>query len=490
MPLPCQSLPLHGPGKRWTVGTLSYSTSGLVLVIFWLLLAQVGVSLRDRAAADATSLLLRRLGASNTALAFLTVVVSTAIVVLFGPAISYRSDRFRSRWGRRIPFLLVAIPIATAGMIGIAFTPELGDKLRALCGAGPLADMNHALIVFGVCSAIYQIASVTTGMAYTGLVNDVVPRPVMGRTFSLIRMISLICGIVINYGVYRYFESHFRLLFLLLAAIFFVTFMAMCLAVREGDYPPPPDVIRTGPTWRQELGGAFSELWRARFWRAKLAALVRVLWLCFPPRVRQYIVLCFSRSYYRWVIAALTLGALCAVPVNAFSPWYMKSLGMDLETYGKIKAVNHFCGFLLAFPIGMLVDRFHVLRVSMVTMGMYAVTLMLGAMFIQSPWSFGWAVFGHMVVAGFYLSASGALAPLLLPRLKFAQFLAASTVVTSIATMITSLAMGYILDKTNNNYRLTYVASSILAFSALAVMIVVYRKFMALGGPKGYTAPE
>jgi hypothetical protein len=83
--------------RLWTIGSLTYTTAGLALVIFWLLLAQVGLSLRDRAAGDATSLLLRRLGASNTALAFLTVVVSTAIVVLFGPAISYRSDRFRSR---------------------------------------------------------------------------------------------------------------------------------------------------------------------------------------------------------------------------------------------------------------------------------------------------------------------------------------------------------------------------------------------------------
>jgi hypothetical protein len=32
--------------------------------------------------------------------------------------------------------------------------------------------------------------------------------------------------------------------------------------------------------------------------------------------------------------------------------------------------------------------------------------------------------------------------------------------------------------------------SSILAFACLAVMIVVYRKFMALGGPKAYVAPE
>jgi hypothetical protein len=50
--------------------------------------------------------------------------------------------------------------------------------------------------------------------------------------------------------------------------------------------------------------------------------------------------------------------------------------------------------------------------------------------------------------------------------------------------------MGFILDHTGSNYRLTYIASCILAFATLAVLIVVYRKFMALGGPRGYVAPE
>jgi MFS family permease len=123
-------------------------------------------------------------------------------------------------------------------------------------------------------------------------------------------------------------------------------------------------------------------------------------------------------------------------------------------------------------------------------MAMYAVTLMLGAIFIRTPFSFGWAVFGHMVVAGFFLSASGALAQMLLPRIKFAQFFSASAAITAVGTIVLSTAMGYLLDKTHTNYRLTYAVSSVLAFTALGVMIVVHRKFMALGGPKGYVAPD
>ena len=448
--------------KRWTVGTLRYTTAGLALVLFWLLLGTLGASFRDRAAGDMVSLLLRRLGASNIALMVLTVVIPTAISVIFLPTIGYKSDRFRSRWGRRAPFLLVATPVAAAVMVGTAFTPELGGMLRGMFGSGPLAGANFALIVFGLFSAMGHFATLTTGMAFPALVNDVVPRPIMGRTFSLFRVISLLCGILMNYVFFRYYESHFQPIFLVLALFFFTAYMLMAFMVKEGEYPPPDDAA------------AVDDIRAAGFFAA----------------MKIYLRECLSMPYYRWVIAALALAALAGGPVNWYSTWYMKSLGMDLGDYGKVKAINHTCGLLLAFPIGMLVDKVHVLRVSMVTMGMYAVTLMLGAIFIRSPWSFGWAVFGHMVVAGFFLSASGALAPLLLPRLKFAQFHSAAVVVTSIATIIMSLVMGWILDHTGSNYRLTYVASSALAFATLAVMIVVYRKFMALGGPRGYIAPE
>src|SRR6185436_11887591 len=104
-------------------------------------------SLRDRAFPDTMNLLLKKLGASNTALVILTVVLSNALIMLFGPTISYKSDRYRSRLGRRIPFLLISTPIAAVAMIGIAFTPELGRSLASLSPA------YGALIVFGLCSA-------------------------------------------------------------------------------------------------------------------------------------------------------------------------------------------------------------------------------------------------------------------------------------------------------------------------------------------------
>jgi MFS family permease len=446
--------------KRWRIGTLAYTTSGLVAVIFWLLLGDFGNSLRDRAYPDSINLLMKKLDASNTALAFLTIFLPQGIAMLFGPTISYKSDRFRGRFGRRVPFLLLATPIVAMAMIGIAFAPQLGTMLHAISGSGSAAIAYFALIVVGVVSAFYHLASVGTTVTFSGLINDVIPRPVLGRFFAMFRIVSLICGVIINYFVLRHVEAHFRLVFVSLALVFAITFVLMCLKVKEGAYPPPehtPDDFRAGG---------------------------------FLAAVRIYFRECFSVSYYRWVIAALALGSLAGVPVNVFSVYYMKSLGLSVGDYGTIKAINHACGMLLAYPIGMLVDRFHALRISMATMALYALTLLLGGVFIRTPWSFGWAVFGHMVVSGLYLSASGALAQMLLPRIKFAQFFSASVVISSIATMITSVILGFILDNSGSNYRLTYFAGFGVATVCLATMAVVYRKFTALGGKTGYVPPE
>jgi hypothetical protein len=78
----------------------------------------------------------------------------------------------------------------------------------------------------------------------------------------------------------------------------------------------------------------------------------------------------------------------------------------------------------------------------------------------------------------------------LLPRMKFGQFSSASTLLTSVCTMLLSLVIGLILDASGHNYRLTYVGSGVLAVVAVFVLLIVYRRFMQLGGPGRYVAPE
>jgi MFS family permease len=479
-------------GGSWRVGTLTYTTAGLVLVFFLLLLGDLGPSFRDRGAGRSANLLLKNLEANNQQLAFLNTTIPQIIMLIFVPIISFNSDRFRSRWGRRIPFVLLSVPLVSGAMIGVAFCPELGAQLDKLLGASSPGLKSCKLIVYGIFWAIFTFGGVCASTTRPGLTNDVVPRPFLGRFAGTSRALSLICGIIFNFFIFGFIEvnkvfhmGHFRVIYICLAIASGVTLTIMCLTVKEGDYPAPEPVSDDPAHSAGFFGG-----------------LIR-----FFSSTKTYLRECFTNPYYCWVLAAVALTGLAFLPVGSFSDFYAKSMGIDMTIYGRIIGTNHICGFLVAIPIGILADRFHPLRVSIIAMSLYAVTALLGALFIRSTWSFGFAVFGHMFVSGVFFSASGALAMMLLPRIKFAQFFSAATLVTAIATIILTQALGALLDysrsdyliygrlgfvlrHTDSNYRLTYFIGFVFAVLAIIVMLILHRKFMALGGPKGYVAPE
>jgi MFS family permease len=449
--------------QRWVAGTLTYSTLGLVMVFFWLLLGVAGTGLRERAYPTAVTVILRQeFKASDTAVAFFMTFLAQGMMMTLGPVLGYWSDRHRGRWGRRIPFLAVATPVSVLAMFGMALTPQIAARVHVVLGAHSPGITWCGLIVFGVFWVFFQATIVCVFNLFPALCNDVVPRPLLGRFFAMFRAVSLLCGMTYNLLLIGHVEAHFQWIFIAMALWFGVTFALMLLVVREGEYPPV-EQIHGG-----DIGAG--------------AAIM--------SSVKLYFHECLKNPYYVWVFAALALGALTAVPVNTFSVLYAKKLGLPLASYGRWIATNHMCGFLLAYPLGMLVDRFHSLRVSMVTIGCYGLTMLLGGIVIQGPLSFGWAVFFQALISGTYLTASMSLPQALLPRLKFGQFYSASTLLTSIVIMFFSLALGRTLDYTGSNYRLTYFIGFGLAMITVAVMAVVYRKFMAFGGPKGYVAPD
>jgi MFS family permease len=397
--------------------------------------------------------------ASNKTYSFIGTTIPQIIGLILVPIISYRSDRFRSRWGRRIPFLLVSVPIVTTALVGVAFCPEIAAQLDGMLGTSSPGFNSCALIIFGILWAMFTIGGSIGGAVRGGLTNDVVPRPVLGRFAGMVRVLSLICGIIFNWFLFGLIKAHFRWIFLALAAVAALTMIIMCLKVKEGDYPPPPEVAGEG---------GLSKLFNS---------------------TKTYLVECFRNPYYRWVFMALALAGLSLGPVNGYILRYSEQMKLDTGIYGKIKATNHFCGMLFALPIGILADRFHPLRMTIVTLSLYALTLLMGSIFIQGPKTFAVAAFGHLFVSGLYISASGALGQMLLPRLKFAQFASAAGVITAIGTIVISYALAIFLDRPGINYRLTFIVGFAMTVVAVVVLLIVYRKFMALGGPKGYVAP-
>src|SRR5262245_7793663 len=73
------------PMGKWTVGSLTYTTAGLAMVIFWLLLGDLGPSFRDRAAGNSANLMLKKFEASNKTISFVGTTIPLTLGLLLAP---------------------------------------------------------------------------------------------------------------------------------------------------------------------------------------------------------------------------------------------------------------------------------------------------------------------------------------------------------------------------------------------------------------------
>ena len=238
--LPADALPpsTAAPAGPWAVGTLTYTSAGLAVVFSFLLWGDFALAMRERSIPQITTKMLGWFHASNRTFGLLTQSLPPAVALLVVPLVSFRSDRLRSRWGRRIPYLLASTPVAAVCMVALAFSGDWGGRAAARLGRGS-AD-GWSLAFFGLFWTAFECAALTTVSLFTALVGDVVPRPLLGRFYGLFRAVSLSAGMLFNFVIFPHVTAHYRGMLIAIAVVFGVGFTLMCLKVREGEYPPPP----------------------------------------------------------------------------------------------------------------------------------------------------------------------------------------------------------------------------------------------------------
>lgn len=449
-----------GP-RTWSAGTLTYTTGGVVVLFLWLLWGDFSWAMRDRSVGPMAQWYLQHLEVPNFVFALLISSFPALLGLLLGPVISYKSDRHRGPRGRRIPFLLVTTPIAAFGMFGIALCPIIGPWLHDALGSWSPGEKISTLICFGVFWAAFEFATIAASAVFGGLINDVVPQPLLGRFYGLFRAVSLIDGMIFNYWLIGKLDTHFTIILLSIAAFYGVAFMWVCCKVKEGAYPPPPPAEPGAP--------------------GPLAGFLR--------GARSYFRETFSNPYYLLVFSLITVAALAFTPVNTFLIPYSKSVGMNMDTYGKCLALTFAISLVLAYPLGWLADLFHPLRMGLFWMAGYLAMTAWATFGARSPETFAIALVLHGVISGCYYTSAASLALRLFPRAKFAQFASAVGVTGSLANMIVGPAVGSVVDFTGNLYHHTFTIGCALSAITLALGLAVHGRFMRLGGPRGYVAP-
>ena len=156
---------------------------------------------------------------------------------------------------------------------------------------------------------------------------------------------------------------------------------------------------------------------------------------------------------------------------------------------GAFLALTYSISLVMAYFLGWIADRFHPLRVGLVTLAVYAVATLWGGLVIHGTTTFAVAFVAHGVLSGTFFTTTASLGQRLFPRAKFAQFWSASLAIGGIGNVVLGPAMGQVLDRSGHIYRYTFLASFALTVLSLLSGWVVYVKFKALGGPDTYVAP-
>lgn len=445
------------PAGQWAVGTLTYTRRGLAILFSWLLWGDFAWNMKERAINPIAQLMLRRFTAPDWLVGLIVGSIPSAIGLVLGPIISVKSDRHRGRWGRRIPFILVPTPIVVLTMVGVAMTPQIGDWLSHHVRGHHLSQTTCRIAVFTLFWTVLEIATIVANSLVAALVNDVVPQAVIGRFFALFRLVGLVAGIVFNFYLMGKADEYYRSLLIVLAALYGAGFTLMCLNVKEGQYPPPPPPSDVTHGW--------------------LSPLI------------SYLKECFTHPYYLWFFVATTLGNLAIAPVNTFSIFHAHSVNMSDSLYGKCLALSYVFSLVLSYPLGMLADRFHPLRLGIACMALYAAVTTFGFFTALTAHTFFIALALHTVISGCYITGTASIAQRLLPRARFAELCSAAGIVGAVIYMIVPPALGAFIQWMNHDYRYVFLLGSVTAITTCGCYAILLSKFCALGGDKSYVPP-
>lgn len=433
------STDLAGGPRSWVVGTLHYTKAGIIMLFFWLMWNDFCLVLKG-AVPSLVPILLKDLGATNAQMALFMGTFTGMLTIWINPVVSTWSDRHRGPQGRRRPFLFFAAPFCALFLCAIPFMPHLAPYIGVKTASGVIALVGLAFIGFTVFNSVISAI-------FSYYYWDVVPMVLLGRFNSIAKIVTTVAGFLWSFFIFGLAEKHMQGVFAGISALFLVVYTFSLWKVKEGDYPPPPP-------------------------RKKEALLAPV---------RRYFVECFSQSYYLWVFGA---GVMFQIGnfTNMYQIFYFRdTLGLSLDTVGKMSAWPALLIVLIAYPAGALMDKLNPIR--LVAPSLVACSLVnLGCFFfLRGPWTLlVWV--GLLGIMMFFFQISyGVMNVEVFPREKIGQFCSANQISASLVALPMTYFVGMLVDYIKD-YRYTFMWSAVFQLLAAAMFYKVYRNWVREGG--------
>ena len=454
------------------VGTLTYTKASLAILFCWLLWGDFCYVLMETVVPSIMPLKFKALGASNTSLGMIMTTIPMIINSVFNPVISFKSDRYRSRWGRRIPFILLTAPVTVLFLLGVGFADSIGIWLYKYVNEYTmgLSATQFAVVVIAFMMIIYSFFNTFVNSVFWYLFNDVVPEKLLARFMSWFRIVSMLAASLYNFFVFRYAESHASAIFIGAAILYFAGFGLMCLRVKEGEYPPP------SPNAGNKSG--------------LMAAIVT-----FGKE-------CHSRPHYIYIflVGMAFAGTWAAGP---FALLFSLSIGLDVKSIGEIAGTSCIVMGIMIILSGWLADRYHPVRIVLLGLILQIVLAIPAGMtwifFKPSPQTSYYLCMLYAVALNAPIGALiGVLDPpmfmRLFPRSHYGQFCSANAMWRSISLIVNGTLAGIFIDVLGRwvgkerAYAFIPVWQLFFFLLMLYFMHKLYKHWKELGGDENYAA--
>ncbi len=450
--------------KLYAVGTLRYNLFQLTWVFIWMLWGALAIQMQSSTFNAATPFLFRRYDFSDTQIVLILGTVMSLMNMVMNPILSFCSDRCRSRWGRRRPFILyTALPLGAA-LAMMPYYPRLAELLPPLecCGL----TMMELLLTAG--AMIYFFCFLFVGAIYYYYIPDVIPEKLMGRYYGYFRTAGIVAGMVFSRFLFPLSVAYPQWIYPAMGIFYSCSAILMCYFVREGEYPPPAGAETPQSPWFTRVGKA----------------------------VRSYFGECFSQKYY-WCFYLFGMSFGLSGCINVFNNFfYIDSCGLTLDDIGTLNVWLGIINFVTCLLAGYLVDRAGGFQCAITALGGIALFQLLGGLLIRDYASVLLWRGPLMAVTGIYAVACGRILVEVFPRSRFGQFASAQAMFISLCVATINYPVGKLSDLLKSvaadevwtfgsidvlswvrNYRFIYFWSAGCALTAMLILAFFFWHF-------------
>ncbi len=416
---------------------------------------------------------------TNQTYNWLLLTLPQAFGILVGPAVSFKSDRYRSKWGRRIPFIVVTAPFLVIFLLGLGCAPYFANfwngKGVSLAAAFGVTPFTATVWTIGICIAGFSFMDEFVNSVFWYLFADVVPQSHLGRFMGMFRTVGIGIDLLWNFFITQYSLRYLDIIFLGIGFLYLFGFSLMCWRVKEGEYPPPEDIGES-----------------------RSGVIGRVLDIL--KQIRIYVVECFIHPIFVLWFVSEALGRIANTASGGGAVFMQSLMGRgsldeNLKWIGFINGCMTFIPFFLSYFSGWIVDKFHPLRIAVLA-AILNLPLIFGRYFLLHDIPSYIAFQLLSICVGLLAGAAGSVLPItIFPKDKYGQFASCAGMCRSFGIIlfapVAGVFMDFVTDKGEiiDNYRYMYLWQGVCLTLSLLCLFMVLGMWRRYGGEKDYVAP-